>query len=70
MRPVDRRGYAERVLRHYLRTVWQRAGLQWDTDNDAEVGSVVDAFADMIDQAVEQAIREHLDDAPHLGGDS
>ena len=33
---------ARRLLRHYLRTVAEAAGVRWDGDMDAEVGDIVD----------------------------
>lgn len=38
----EARQRAERALLHYLRTVWQRAGLHWDHDNAAEVRGIVE----------------------------
>jgi hypothetical protein len=35
---------AKRLLRHYIRMVWQAAGLVWDSDNDAEVDDIVDCL--------------------------
>lgn len=54
---------AERVedlLAHYLRTVWQAAGLKWDSDHYAEVGAIVDGIANMIRYRV-----EHHEDTRH-----
>lgn len=48
---------ATRLLTHYLRLSAQRAGVQWDSDNDAEVASIVDA---MIAEAVRQSQYEAL----------
>lgn len=33
---------ARRLLRHYLRMVAETAGIRWDSDNEAEVGDIVD----------------------------
>lgn len=38
------RGAATHLLRHYFRLVAERAGVQWDSDNDAEVGAIVDGI--------------------------
>ena len=32
---------AEHLLSHYLREVWEAAGLKWDGDHYAEVGEIV-----------------------------
>lgn len=33
---------ARRVLAYYLKTLWLRAGLKWDYENQAEVEGIVD----------------------------
>lgn len=33
---------ARMVLVYYLRTLWQKAGLKWDADTEAEVRGIVD----------------------------
>jgi hypothetical protein len=53
---------AERLLVHYIRLSWERAGLGWDSDNEAEVGSIIDALHDMV---IEE-IRWHAKNAPHI----
>jgi hypothetical protein len=50
---------AERLLVHYIRLSWERAGLGWDADNEAEVGSIIDALHDMV---IEE-IRQHAENA-------
>jgi len=37
---------AKRLLGHYLRTLAKRAGMPWDSDNDAEVDMIVDSIID------------------------
>lgn len=45
---TERRAHAARVNRavhlmiHYMSQVYQKAGLQWDTDNDAEIRELVE----------------------------
>jgi hypothetical protein len=34
---VDDRAVAMRLLLHYIRFVWQKAGIEWTGDNEAEV---------------------------------
>ena len=36
---------AKSTLVHYFRTVWQEAGLKWDSDNVTEVEGIVDDIA-------------------------
>jgi hypothetical protein len=38
--------YARRVLTHYLRTAFEAAGLEWDSDNTAEVHAIVDSLVE------------------------
>ena len=41
---------AERVLIYYIRTVWERSGLKWDSDNEAEVRGIVEDILQAGDQ--------------------
>lgn len=54
--PSDR---AEQLLRYYLRTVWEAAGMSWDEDNDAEVGGIVDALCAADEDVAADAVRGH-----------
>ena len=56
---------AERLLAHYMLIVWERAGLTWSEDNDAEIGLVIDNLM----EAVDDAIRAHREDEPHFYAD-
>jgi hypothetical protein len=60
------RTQAENLLVHYLRTVWEKAGLRWEGDNDAEVRSIVDALAEVATEAANHSVRQHQENAPHL----
>lgn len=44
--------HAKSLLVFYLRQVYESAGLQWDTDNEAEVDTIVEGI---IDAAAEKA---------------
>lgn len=33
---------AARVLVYYVRTIWQRAGLEWTSDNESEVRGIIE----------------------------
>lgn len=35
-------GNAERALKFYFRKAWEKAGLNYDSDNDAEIGGIID----------------------------
>jgi hypothetical protein len=37
-------GTATHLLIHYMRTAWEAAGLNWDSDNDSEVEQLVEAI--------------------------
>lgn len=54
------RAKATQLLTHYLATVWQRAGLRWDSDNQAEVTEIVDLIFDAIDDSASH-VQEQLD---------
>jgi hypothetical protein len=41
---VTDRETAIRLLRHYLRLPWERAGLRWDGDNEGEIEALVDCL--------------------------
>ena len=47
----DNRGRAKHLLKYYLRMVARSSGVQWDSDNDAEVEEIVDC---LIGAAVEE----------------
>jgi len=44
VRRVQARKEATELLTHYFRTVWERAGLTWTSDNYAEIEALVDAL--------------------------
>lgn len=37
---------ATHLLQHYFRTVWLKAGLKWDSDNNAEIEVLVTLLLD------------------------
>lgn len=37
---------AAELLAHYFRIVFEKAGLKWDSDNDAEIRSAVEAIVE------------------------
>lgn len=49
---------AAHLLAHYLRQVYRAAGMQWDSDNEAEVADLVECIID--------AARCEPDHYPHL----
>ena len=55
---TDNKGTATRLLQHYLRLSAQGAGVQWDSDNNAEVAAIVDAMiAASVQQVAEDGAR-------------
>ena len=65
MTMATNRDKAERLLRFYLRSAWKAAGLDWDSDRDAEVGFIIEALHGM----VLDEIQEHAENAPHIYAD-
>ena len=53
---------AKSTLVHYFRTVWQKAGLKWDSDNVTEVEGIVDD----ISAGVRREIEEQEEDAEEI----
>lgn len=41
---VTARNDAVRLLQHYMRAVWTKAGLRWDADQNAEIEALIDAI--------------------------
>ena len=33
---------ASRILVYYIRTLWERSGMKWDSDNESEVRGVIE----------------------------
>ena len=55
---------AEDLLVFYVRKAWEAAGLKWDSDNDSEVRSIVDAALDaaLLDAKAEvETLRSELE---------
>lgn len=46
---------AFRLLRHYLANLWAQAGVQWSSDNDAELQDLVQS---LINAAKEDLLKE------------
>lgn len=61
--PAER---AEHLLTHYMRTAFTAAGLNWNEDNDAEIGNIVDALGEMAEAASRRHVELHLAQDPHL----
>lgn len=41
---MDPKEHAQKLLVHYFREVWRKAGLKWGADNESEVRGIVDAL--------------------------
>ncbi len=61
---------AKRLLTHYFRMVWEKAGLKWDSDNDAEVEDIIDYLADGIKKEVAREIIEAIEKGDENNGTS
>ena len=46
---------AKELLRHYFRVIARDAGVNWDSDNDAEVGGVVDYIMRAVDARIKES---------------
>ena len=57
---TNNRDFAERTLGHYFRLVARSAGVQWDSDNDAEVANIVDALLQEARYEALEAVRQEL----------
>jgi len=40
------REQAVKLLTHYIQVAWTRAGLKWDSDNEAEIREAVESIID------------------------
>ena len=47
--------YAKKILKYYLKMVWEKSGLKWDSDNDAEIDN-------MVENIIEEAVRSARED--------
>lgn len=47
--------YAKEILVHYFETVWRQAGLNWTSDNQAEIEGAVD---DLVRGIKAETVRE------------
>lgn len=43
---MGKREESKRYLKHYFRLLAEKAGVNWDSDNDAEIESAVDLIID------------------------
>ncbi len=59
MKRPDSKAQAKRLLVHYLQTVWKKAGLKWDGDNEVETEEIVDSIIDAA-QADVQELRDDI----------
>lgn len=41
--------YAKETLVYYLKTVWEEAGLRWNTDNENEVEGIIQSIEHAVD---------------------
>lgn len=51
-------GQAAHLFKHYLRLIACRAGVNWDSDNDAEVDSVIECILNAARQQAHEEIEE------------
>jgi len=51
-------GQAAHLLKYYLRLIACRAGVNWDSDNDAEVDAIVECILNAARQQAHEEIEE------------
>ena len=51
---------AKRMMEHYMRTVWESAGLKWDYDNSAEMQIIIDYIVDAAKEEVKKEMKNEL----------
>lgn len=60
------RGAATHLLKHYFRLVAERAGVQWDSDNDTEVEAIVDGILTAARQEFSRdSLYDYIGDVAH-----
>ena len=48
------------ILTHYLRLVWQEAGLTWDWENTGEINDAIEGFADTIQSVISDEVERRI----------
>ena len=54
------------LLIFYMRRVWEAAGLDWESDNSAEIRNLVDRLFDGAREVVNEEMRAHNENEPHI----
>lgn len=49
--------YAADTLLHYIKTLWEQAELPWNSDNQAEVKSIVESIESTIESQIKQKLQ-------------
>jgi hypothetical protein len=55
-----KRNAAKQLLQHYFRLLAEKADLRWDSDNDNEVGDIVDLIIEAAREGMQEK-EEHSD---------
>ncbi|MEG4149437.1 hypothetical protein [Microcoleus sp. Pol12B5] len=50
-------GYAADTLLHYIKTLWEQTDLHWNSDNQAEVESIVESIESTIESQIKQKLQ-------------
>lgn len=53
------------LLSHYIGMAFRASGLGWDSDNESEM----EGLAEAIVEVAAEAVREHVENEPHLHPD-
>lgn len=51
---MNKKNEAIRLLKYYFRLIARRAGINWDSDNDAEIETALDHIFDYIDEKIDE----------------
>lgn len=55
---MDKKQQAQKLFKHYMRTLAKCANMHWDEDNEVEITMIVDLIvAAAVDEAVQDALR-------------
>lgn len=49
--------YAADILLYYIKTLWEQADLRWNSDNQAEVKSIVESIESTIESQIKQKLQ-------------
>jgi hypothetical protein len=57
---MDKRQTAKRYLIHYFKLCAKESGFNWDSDNEAEIGDIVDLIIDSAKDEIKEEYKDVL----------